>query len=99
VINLVFSTLYPVERGMRDSTPKSLERLLGQYGTAELSFLEASSLVRALGFVIGWPTGPRHALATTAFRAATLWETTVGWLLPRRRWVYMLAEVRKSADP
>lgn len=93
LLNRIFSTVYPVERGMRDSTPASIEALLARYGTPELKFLEASSAVRAVGFVVGWPSGPMAVFARGVYQAASLWERTLSWLLPRRRWVYMLAVV------
>jgi SAM-dependent methyltransferase len=96
VLNRVFALAYPVERGMRDSTPASLSALLAAHGAPTLTFVEGSSLVRAVGFLIGWPPGPLRALARLTYEAAGLWERAAEWLVPRRRWVYMLATVERS---
>jgi SAM-dependent methyltransferase len=96
VLNRLFRILYPAERGMKDSTPGTVERLLVRYGRVSLEPVEASSVVRALAFVLGWPTGACCAAAAAIYRAASAWEAAARALAPRRRWPYVLAVVRRD---
>jgi hypothetical protein len=96
--NLIFSALNDVERGMRDSTPATIRALVRRHGGNDLRFVEPSSAVRALGYVVGWPGGPARPVAWAIYTAATAWERVLGWLLPRERWVYMLAVLRRQPD-
>jgi SAM-dependent methyltransferase len=97
VLNRLFSMVFPVERGMRDSTPSSIHALLSRYGDTQLSFVEASSVVRALGFVLGWPAAWLRPVVAAAYLAGSVWEAGVAQVLPQRQWVYMLGVVRRRA--
>lgn len=95
-LNRLFQWLTPAERGLRDSTARSLVALGSALGNARLEYVEASFLVRAVGYVVGWPDGARRWLARIAYAAAVCWERTVEALVPRRGWTYMMMSVRRG---
>jgi ubiquinone/menaquinone biosynthesis C-methylase UbiE len=96
MMNRLFGMLYPVERGMKDSTGATIRSLLSRYGQTSLHFVEPSSAVRAAGFLLGWPTGVGRIPAFALCFAASCWEAVAARLWRRSRWVYMLATVRRS---
>lgn len=98
-LNLLFQLLYPVERGLRHSTAGSLRALAQGHGRVRLEFVECSFLVRAMGFVLGWPAQahwqwPMHWL----YAAARGWERLLEVLLPRGLWTYMLLTIEPSGS-
>jgi ubiquinone/menaquinone biosynthesis C-methylase UbiE len=97
LLNRLFRTWYPVERGMKDSTPETLLNLLAAHGHPHLQFVEPSSLMRATGFVVGWPSGATRIPAVVAYIAAAAWESVVALAVPRRRWVYMILTLRRQS--
>jgi ubiquinone/menaquinone biosynthesis C-methylase UbiE len=96
ILSRIFRLFYPVERGMRDSTPETLMALGKRHGPVRLEFVEASFLVRAVAFTIGWPAGSRRGVLKYVYRAAVQWERVVERLLPPRRWIYMLLAIERS---
>lgn len=96
LLNRLFQRLYPAERGLRDSTQGSLVSLGAQLGDPEIEFVEASFLVRAIGFVVGWPAGVSNGLVRPLYAAAACWEKLVEWLAPQRTWTYMLMSLRRG---
>jgi SAM-dependent methyltransferase len=98
LLNRVFGLLYPAERGMKDSTPSSVRALLARYGEPALQFVEPSSVVRAAGFVFGWPRGIARVPAVAAYEVGTWWERITALALPRHRWVYMVITLQKRAS-
>ena len=94
-LNLIFQMLFPAERGMRHSDPQSLIRLGTAFGHTCLDFLECSFLIRALGFVLGWPEkwGVSQYLANLVYTLGDAWERLLASLLSLRQWTYMLMTV------
>jgi SAM-dependent methyltransferase len=90
ILNRCYAALYPAERGMKDSTPASLQALCGRHGTVRIQFVECSFLVRALGFILGWRRGLAGAFLSVVYVAASVWERAAAALLPKRRWTYMM---------
>jgi SAM-dependent methyltransferase len=81
-LNRVFRLLVPAERGMRDSTPARLRELVADHGTVAVEGLEPGMLVRALGFVAGWPArSSGRAVVAPAFGLASAWER---WMARRK---------------
>lgn len=95
-LNRLFQWLYPAERGLRDSTWSNLMALGNGMGHASIEHVEASFLVRAIGFVLGWPEGWRAWLVRPVYQAAEIWESLVKRCAPRRSWTYMMMCVRRS---
>ena len=99
LLNRVFRLLQPAERGSANSTPASLAALAERHGGGTLSFVECSFLIRALGFVVGWPGRLTRILAAPLYGLAWLWERACEALLPRNCWTYMMLElVKDGAD-
>jgi hypothetical protein len=96
LLNRLFQWLYPGERGLRDSTRTTLANLGRRLGNPTIEYVEASFLVRAIGFVVGWPKGAAAWLVRPLYRAAACWETLVERLTPQRRWTYMMMSVRRG---
>jgi SAM-dependent methyltransferase len=100
-LSLIFQLLYPVERGMRHSSPASLRALGERFGRVELDFVAATSLSPALGFVLGWPTCPPPPTHTriarmsrnAAYGTVTALEKLLTAITPRTLWVYMLMSI------
>ncbi len=83
---------------MKDSTPDAMRKLLGAHGEAALEYVEASFLVRAVGFLFGWPGGAARSLLRPLYWAFGFCERLVEVTLPRHRWTYMMFVVRRP-DP
>ncbi len=98
LLNRVFMALLPVERGLKDSRPESLLALGRELGRAQLSFVEASFALRALGYVLGWPTGWLSWPARAVYALAALWEGLVKRLLKPSRWTYMMLVIPKPGE-
>ena len=95
-LNQIFQLLYPAERGLRDSTSSKLLTLGRRLGKPTIEHVEASFLVRAIGFVIGWPEDLRRWLVRPLYLLACGWEKLVERLLPKHRWTYMMMSLRRS---
>ncbi|QGY39357.1 methyltransferase domain-containing protein [Pseudodesulfovibrio cashew] len=89
-LNLLFQYAYPVERGLRNSTPATLKALCSEHGQVELQFVECSLLVRAAGFVLGWPGLALRWLAYPLYGVCAGVEKLLETVMPRRKWAYML---------
>jgi ubiquinone/menaquinone biosynthesis C-methylase UbiE len=96
VLNRLFQWLYPAERGLRDSTRSTLMALGCGLGSPSIEFVEASFLVRAVGFVVGWPRGLANWLVRPLYAGAICWERLVEWFAPRRTWTYMMMSLRRA---
>lgn len=96
-LNLLFQLFYPVERGLRHSSPETLHVLGQKHGQARLEFVECSFLVRALAFLLGWPErGLPRRLAWGIYTLANGIEWLLRLLLPKKYWIYMLLVIKKS---
>ena len=96
LLNRLFQLLYPAERGLRNSTWAELTAMGTRMGRATIEYVEASFLVRAIGFVVGWPEGPGAWLVRPLYAAARMWEAIVERLAPRSSWTYMMMCLRRS---
>jgi len=96
LLNRLFQMLYPAERGLRDSTWAGLMGMGTRMGRATVEYVEASFLVRAIGFVIGWPEGWAAWFVRPLYMCARFWEALVERLAPRSSWTYMMMCLRRS---
>ena len=96
LLNRLFRFCFPVEKGMRDSTPLKLIGLGKRFGDARLDWVEASFVVRAIGFFLGWPKGIARYAVAPVYALGAVWELVMAWLLPKRAWCYMLLCLRKN---
>ena len=100
LINRLFYTLYPAERGIRDSDPETLLALGRRHGVCHLHKVEASFLVRALAFVLGPPRGPFGPLVTGLYGLGSVWEGALRKWTPEKRWIYNMVVIRhRPAEP
>lgn len=94
LLNRIFQILYPVERGMRNSSPESLEALLRSYQCEhEMHFVECSFLIRAVGFVVGWPR--MSWIVQPVYAVAFVAEKMLEAAMPISRWNYCFMVVSK----
>lgn len=97
LLNRIFQWLYPAERGMAQSTPARLLELGRPLApAASLEFVEASYLLRALGFVAGWPEGKMRLVVRALYFLASLWDRLAAAWLPPRRWTLMMLTLVKD---
>lgn len=94
-LNQFFAMLFPAERGMRYSKPEFLLAECNSWGEARLQFMEASQLVRAIGFLFGWPQG-LQSLLWPIYYFADLIERFVYRIVPRQWWAYYIITIRVS---
>lgn len=96
LINRLFYSLYPAERGIRDSNPETLLALGQRHGECHLQKVEASFLVRAMAFVLGPPRGVFGPLVSGLYGLGSAWEGAVRKWLPERRWIYNMVIIRHA---
>lgn len=96
LINRVFSLLYPVERGMRNSTETNIRALARSCAEVRFHRFEATFLLRAASFVLGWPSPRLQWLAHLMYRGLSLAEKILRRVIPRDRWTYMLLALRRE---
>jgi SAM-dependent methyltransferase len=94
ILNTAFRVLCPAERGMVGSTRNKLHALGARFGSVVLEPVEASFLVRAVGFVLGWPAGWAKLLTWPFYVVAAVWERVISLLLPKSYWTYVMMVVR-----
>jgi len=94
LLNRIFQWLYPAERGLKDSTPSGLLALGNRLGKPTIEHVEASFLVRALGFMVGWREGTGGWLIRPLYGLARGWEKLMECLAPRHFWTYMMMSLR-----
>ena len=94
-LNRIFMALNPVEAGMMDSTPDSMRALGARYKDSRFDFAEASFLLRAVAYFLGWPSGPLRYPALAAYYAIRAWEGLWERLAPKSAWVYMQLVIGK----
>lgn len=96
-LNRVFRALLSVERGMRYAQPSRLLELARSFAPAELEYVEASFLIRASAFFLGWhKQGILRRMVSVFYTFAKLWERSIESLLPKSRWTYMMITIRKG---
>jgi SAM-dependent methyltransferase len=95
-LNRIFRIVYPVEHGMKHSTPNKLKSLMRRHGDVEMHFMEASILVRALGFCLGWPANALRFVFGPAYAVAEMWEKACRKTTPKQSWTYMMFTLRKE---
>jgi len=96
-LNLIFQLFYPVERGLRHSSPTSLYALVKSFGRVEMQFAAASFLLPATGFVLGWPKNTfLQVLCNVVYALASALEKCMEKLIPQHLWGYMLVSLRKE---
>lgn len=95
-LNRVLQWLCPAERGLKDSTRPRLLALGNSLGKPTIEHVEASFLVRGLGFVVGWPDHVARWLIWPAYALAYACERVVEWVAPRHSWSYMMMFIRRD---
>ncbi|MDD5194043.1 MAG: hypothetical protein PHQ96_00005, partial [Candidatus Omnitrophica bacterium] len=91
-LSRIFRLLTPSEKGLKDNTAEYLLALGAQCGDADIDYIEASFLMRAIGFYLGWPRAIGY-LYLPAYLAAFLWEKIYETFTPKNKWAYMLMSV------
>ena len=94
-LNRIFQIVNPAEAGMMDSTPITIRALGQKRAQSEFEFVEASFLLRAAAYFLGWPSGPARYLALAVYYAIWSWEAVWERLAPESMWVYMMLALRK----
>jgi len=94
VLNRIFMFLFPIERGMRDSSVESLQALGLRHGKAVVKPIEASMIIRALGFVFGPPGKFPRNLLHPLYRMALVWERLMALFAPKHYWAYLMLTLR-----
>lgn len=95
-LNIIFRFLYPVERGMKNSTFSKMLGLLNRYAKCNVEYLEPSVLVRAMSFVL-WKSVSRNILAHCILPLADITEKLL-YITPRRFWAGKLYLIKKDFD-
>jgi ubiquinone/menaquinone biosynthesis C-methylase UbiE len=100
LINRLFQSLYPAERGLRDSTPITISALARRHGELRaLVPVEASCLLRAFGFLLGLPRGTLSPIMQAMYFIISWYERMVMAVLPPQRWYYWMMEVHPHPQP
>ena len=94
ILSRLFRFFFPVERGMKDSTPEKLKALGKRFGRVEIEFVESSFLVRAFSFPFGWPKGIGKYLVVPVYCLAYAWEKIFECIAPKGVWTYMMISLR-----
>ncbi len=95
-LNRIYQFLYPAERGMKDSTLKTLLPFGNKHGSAKIECVEASFLIRAFAFSFGWPEGLRRYFICSLYAIAFIWEKLFECFAPKCLWAYLMMTVRRS---
>ena len=95
LLNRIFQLIVPEERGMIDSTEEKLYELGSRYGIANIDYVEASFLIRAINYLLGWP-GIFRYLFYPVYKAAFLWEVIYEKLAPKQKWTYMMMSIKRN---
>jgi ubiquinone/menaquinone biosynthesis C-methylase UbiE len=96
LLNRVFQFLVPAERGLKDSTPDKLKTLGEKFGDVKISYTEPTLIVRAVGYLFGWPDGNRQNVIRMIYAIALAWEKLVEMLVPKNSWAYMLISIHRK---
>lgn len=96
LLNRTFQLLHPAERGLTDSTRGNLLALGRRVGRPTIRHVEASFLVRAIGYLLGWREDARRWLLGPLYRLAQAWERLLESILPEHRWTYMMMTLRRG---
>lgn len=94
-LNGIFQLLFPVERKMRFSTPARLLPAFRSFFQVNIEFVEASFLLRALSFVLGWRDGFERLVLSPLYFLAEMWEWAARQAYPRDQWTYMMFVAEK----
>ncbi|OGV35659.1 MAG: hypothetical protein A2020_00405 [Lentisphaerae bacterium GWF2_45_14] len=95
-LNVIFRVLYPVEKGMKNSTLKKMLELLNQYATCTVEYLEPGYLVRGISFVV-WKSKSRNILGRCLLPLADIAERFL-CIIPRRFWTGRLYFIKKESN-
>ena len=95
MLNCLYQLFYPAERGMKNSSLQELARLGTFFGEITLEYIEASFLIRALGFLFGWPKAPFRYIIFPLYVLALLWEKLFELFAPKSMWTYMMLTIKK----
>ena len=97
LLNRIFRFFVSAEKGAKNSTPEKLKKLLSQYGNLSISYIEASFLTRAVGFVVGWESSILNKIfAYPIYCIASLIEKIITFLTPEKSYFYILYVLRKN---
>jgi len=96
LLNRIFQFLVPAERGLKDSTPDKLRTLGEQFGDVQILHAEPTLIVRAVGFLFGWPDGIKQILVRLIYPIALAWEKLMEAVIPKTSWAYMLMSIRRN---
>jgi SAM-dependent methyltransferase len=95
-LNRIFRWFYPAEQGMADNSAENLLRLGQRHAPARLEFVEATFLLRAVAFFLGWPEGLGRFCIMPLYLLLSLWEQVLELVLPQRHWSYMMLTLIKD---
>jgi ubiquinone/menaquinone biosynthesis C-methylase UbiE len=96
ILNRIFRILYPVERGMKNSTPEKIMSLCSSHGVTRVIPLEPSFLIRAVAFVIGWPEGMLRYVYYPLYAVAVIWERIWEFFAPKSAWTYSMYSMKQK---
>lgn len=96
LLNRIFQFLVPAEKGLKDSTPRKLRNLGEQFGEVNFSYPEATLIVRAVGYLFGWPNGIKRVLVRIIYIFALALEKLIETMVPKNSWAYMLMTIRRN---
>lgn len=96
LLNRIFRLVNAAERGMKNSDPKKIEAMFSRYGDVSVSFIEASFLMRAVAYFLGWPQGAKRQVVRLVYVLVGMWESLVEHFQPTRRWTYMFVALERS---
>ena len=94
-LNVIFWNLYPVERGMKNSSRKEMFELLNKYGSCSIEYLEPGYLVRAVSFIF-WKSGSENILARYLLLPVCNIIEKLMYLMPKSFWPCRLYTIKKD---
>lgn len=96
ILNRIFQFFTPAERGMKDSTVDTLTTLGKRHGEFIFEYIEASFLIRGVGYFLGWTDGVIKYFIYPLYFIAFVWEKFVERFSPKRFWSYFMMTIIKN---
>lgn len=96
LLSRIFQWIVPAERGMIDSTSENLLSLGSKFGATQIEYVEASFLIRALGYILGWPGGIKQYLFYPVYLFVWALEIFFECLTPQHKYMYMMTKIKPN---